>query len=113
VGFIGIGREWVGVVGIGGLDVVGKEVLVGDRRLVGEGGDFVLFFEMGGRGALGFGWVLFVDRVLGAENQGRVGVCQAAVAFGIVVLGVGRLGHVLLGIFDLGVIFALCRFEIL
>ena len=43
----------------------------------------------------------------------RVGVGQAAVAFGMPVPGVGRHGQVLLRIFDFRVIFGLFGFEIL
>jgi hypothetical protein len=50
---------------------------------------------------------------LGAENHGRVGVGQAAVAFGILVLGVDGLEQVLLRAFELKVILWVFRFEIL
>jgi hypothetical protein len=49
------GWGWVCVVGAVGFYVVGKEILVGYRiLLVGEVGDFGLFFELDAFGRNGF-----------------------------------------------------------
>jgi hypothetical protein len=76
-------------------------------------GDFGLFFELDASGGNGFGWGVVVDRVLGAENHGGVGVGQAAVAFRILVLGVDGFEQVLLRAFEFKVILGVFRFGIL